>query len=142
MKTDFLNETRPVYVSVNKDGFGVNGKTFPQIQCVIKAVAPVRKLFNGAALECYSNDAEKGKNGEFCSICSRKTRCRRRIRLMILILGQNRETPAQLEINSNSFEPLKKLLEPIGEEELPETVVSITVSAQGKYLQVLFNPIF
>ena len=106
---NFFEDTKPAYISVNTAGFQLNGKTFQTIECFIREISPVRKLFKGRKIECHSNDAKKSKSGEFCALCPRRMLCKQRIRLMLLIQDKDKEgIPAQLEINSNSFVHLKK----------------------------------
>lgn len=143
MNFDFFDESKPAYIAVNSDGFRLNGQLFQTLECFIKEILPVRKLFKGKNIECYSNDAETGKNGELCAFCSKRMSCRRRIRLMLLVHDKESEpVPAQLEINNNSFETLKKMLEPIKEDDLSSLLVSLEVKKQDKYLQIQFNPVF
>lgn len=143
MNFNFFDESKPVYIAVNSDGFCLDGKLFQTLECFIKEIIPVRKLFKGKTIECYSNDAKKGKNAELCALCSKRMNCRQRIRLMLLVHDKGNESiPAQLEINSNSFEPLKKMLEPIEEDNLSSLLVVLEVKKQGKYLQIQFNPVF
>jgi hypothetical protein len=143
MNFNFFDESKPAYVAVNGDGFRLNGKLSQTLECFIKEIIPVRKLFKGREIECYSNDAKKGKNGELCALCSKRMSCRRRIRLMLLVHDKESEpVPAQLEINNNSFETLKKMLEPIDADSLPSLLVSLEVKKQDKYLQIQFNPVF
>ena len=143
MNLDFLKKNKPTYISVNDDGFDIKGRKHREIKCFIKAMFPVRKLFKGRSIECYSNDAEKGKNGQFCSLCPKRISCRQRIRLMLLVVeDEQNKTPAQLEINNHSFESLEKLIEPLKEDELPEMLLALQVTKQGKYLQVVFSSVF
>ena len=114
MKFNFFDESKPAYIAVNSEGFHLNGQLFQKLECFIREIIPVRKLFNGKKIECYSNDAKKGKNEELCALCPKRMNCRQRIRLMLLLHDKQKDPlPAQLEINSNSFENLKRMLEPI-----------------------------
>ena len=125
MKLDFFKDDKPAYIAVNSDGFIICGNAYSKLECFIRDVIPVRKLFNGKKLECYSNNGINGKNGEFCSICRKLNKCRQRMRLMLLIPEENAETPAILEINANSFDSLQKGLEPIDEKELSRQLFCI-----------------
>ena len=143
MKFNFFDESKPAYIAVNSEGFHLNGQLFQKLECFIREIIPVRKLFNGKKIECYSNDAKKGKNEELCALCPKRMNCRQRIRLMLLLHDKQKDPlPAQLEINSNSFENLKRMLEPIKEEDLSSLLVVLEVQKQGKYLQIEFNPVF
>jgi hypothetical protein len=143
MNFDFFDESKPAYVAVNGEGFHLNGRSHQKLECFIREIIPVRKLFKGKKIECYSNDAKKGRNGEICALCSKRMNCRRRIRLMLLVHDkENESVPAQLEINGNSFEALKKMLEPIKEEDLSNLLVVLEVIKQEKYLRIQFHPVF
>ena len=142
MKFNFFTDIKPEYVAVNNDGFFVKGKLYPELKCFIREIIPVRKLFKGKKIECYSNDAKKGKNGESCILCRTRIECRPRIRMMMMLHHDEEETPAQLEINTNSFDNLRKTIEPISDNDLQEQLFNLKIKKQGKYLQVMFNAIF
>ena len=142
MKLNFFNEIKPEYVAVNNDGFTVKGKLYTELKCFIREIIPVRKLFRGKKIECYSNDAKKGKNGESCILCRNRSECRPRIRLMMMLQHDDGETPAQLEINTNSFDNLRKTIEPIDENELGKQLVLLNVKKIGKFIQVQFSSLF
>jgi hypothetical protein len=143
MKFNFFKETTVNYIAVNSNGFVLDGKQYGQLECSIKQITPVRKLFKGKKIECYSNDAERGKNGAYCALCSQRMNCRQRIRLMLLVnTSTDEQLPALLEINSNSFSALQAMLEPLKQEELTELLIIIKVEVQQKYLQVQFKTLF
>ena len=142
MKLNPFDDIKPAYIAVNGDGFTVGEKTYSELKCFIKDIIPVRKLFRGRKIECYSNNAKKGKNSEYCTLCKKRTQCRQRIRLMLLLHDEDEETPAILEINTNSHDNLRKSLEQLSIEELPTQLIVITIEKQGKYIQVQFNPVF
>lgn len=143
MKFNFFKETKASYIAVSSDGFELDGKQYGQLKCLIKQITPVRKLFKGKKIECYSNDAERGKNGEYCAVCAKRMNCRQRIRLMLLVnTDAEEQVPALLEINNNSFGELQKMLEPLKQEELTDLLIVIGVEKQGKYLQVQFKTLF
>ena len=142
MNFNFFNDIKPEYITVNNDGFNVKCKIYHELECFIREIIPVRKLFRGKKIECYSNDAKKGKNGEHCVLCSKRSECRPRIRLMMMVHSGDEETPAQLEINTNSFDNLRKTIEPIRDNELQAQLFKLKIKKQGKYLQVIFNTIF
>lgn len=143
MNFDFFNDTKAAYIAVNSDGFCLNGKQSRKLECFIREITPVRKLFKGKKVECYSNDAKKGKNGECCAFCPERMNCRQRIRLTLLVHdSEEKEIPARLEINNNSFGTLKKMLEPVKEEDLANMLVVLEVKERDKYLQIQFNPVF
>ena len=61
---------------------------------------------------------------------------------MLLIAEENAETPAMLEINTNSFASLREALEPIDEKELSKQLFCLKTEQKEKYLQINFLPIF
>ncbi len=143
MIADLFNEVKPVFVSLKNNNFHLRNKAYEQLEVFIQDVSSVRKLFEGKRVECYSNDGQKGKNGQFCAICPKRMKCQRRIRLMLVVLNPKEEhLPAQLEINKNSFGNLKTLLESIAEEELSKTLILLNVKTVNKYLQIQFTPVF
>ena len=142
MKLNFFDDIKPAYIAVNDKGFIIAEKIYPELKCFIKDINPVRKLFKGRKVECYSNDAKRGKNGEYCSLCKKRNQCRQRIRLMLLLCDEKDETPAILEINTNSQNNLRKALENINDDELSAQLMVISIEKEGKYIQVQFNPVF
>ncbi len=143
MKFNFFKETAANYIAVNSAGFQLDGKQYQQLECSIKQITPVRKLFKGKKIACYSNDAERGKNGEHCALCAKRMNCRQRIRLMLLVHTETKEQiPALLEINSNSFGALQEMLEPLKQEELADLLIVIELKKQEKHLQVQFKTLF
>jgi len=143
MKFNFFKEFTASYIAVNNNGFMLDGKQYGKLECFIKQITPVRKLFKGKKIDCYSNDAKRGKNGEYCALCALRMNCRQRIRLMLLVNTEpDKQIPALLEINNNSFGSLKKMLEPLQQEELAELLINIEIEQQNKYLQIQFKPLF
>ena len=142
MKLNLFDDIKPTYVAVNTNGFAVGEKGYRELKCFIKDITPVRKLFKGRKIECYSNNAKKGKNGEYCALCKKRNQCRQRIRLMLLVHNEDKEAPALLEINTNSLDNLRKSLEHIDDDELSTQLMVLNVEKQGKYIQVQFNPVF
>lgn len=142
MKLNPFDDIKPEYVAVNSNGFTVGEKAYSELKCFIKDIIPVRKLFRGRKIECYSNNAKKGKNGEYCALCKKRTQCKRRIRLMLLLYDNEEATPAILEINTNSHDNLRKSLQHINDDELSTQLIVFNVEKKDKYIQIQFNPVF
>lgn len=143
MITDLFDEIKPAFVSMKDNSFFIAGREYEKLEAIIQNVSSVRKLFNGNRVECYSNNAKTGKNGQYCAICSKRLQCQRRIRLMLIVQNCGKEPlPAQLEVNKNSFAPLKEMLENIDDSELNKTMIAMSIKKKGKYLQVQFSPLF
>ena len=143
MKIQFPSIQKTQYVSLKPGGFLIQGKTHRKIEGFILEITPARKLFKGRNLECYSNDAQAGSQGQKCAICRKQYKCHPRMRLTISIenIGELPETVI-LEININSFQSLEDMLIHVEEEELSKTLVKITVNSSDKNLKVIFNTIF
>jgi len=139
---NLFEEEKPKFLSVNKNGFMLDGKQYQTINVLMENIIPVRKLFEGKTIKCYSNNAKIGKDGQRCILCSKKTKCSRRLRLMMLVLTDDEEVPSILEINKNSFENLKKEIENIEENNLRKTLIEMQIKQDNKYLQVFFKVIF
>jgi hypothetical protein len=143
MITDLFDDIKPTFISMKDSNFFIAGRSYEKIEAIIQNVSSVRKLFNGNRVECYSNNAKIGKNGQYCAICSKRLQCQRRIRLMLIVQNYgNEQLPAQLEINKNSFAPLKEMLESIDVNELNKTLIAMSIKKNGRYLQVQFSPLF
>lgn len=143
MNIDFPEIQKKEYVRVSSRGFTIAGKTSRQLECFIMEISPVRKLFHGRNVECYSNDAVTGRDGQKCAACRKNYKCRPRMRL-ILSVDHQKQKPltALLEINGNSFDSLKDMLADIPEDKLRDTLVRITPDSHGKHLKLLFESIF
>lgn len=144
MKLEFIDEIEPRYVGVKPNRFVLDGRGIQTVQAFIEDIIPVRKFFQDKKPLCQSQDGKTGKNGGRCALCRNRHKCRRRLRLMLMIenCGEN-PTPAILEINPQSFDELRQALSNIDEENLRTTLVEMSVGKTEKgTLRVLFNPVF
>ena len=58
MKFNFFKETKASYIAVNSDGFELDGKQYGQLECSIKQITPVRKLFKGKKIRSEEHTSE------------------------------------------------------------------------------------
>lgn len=139
-----LNETTLHFVAVKPNRFVIDGKGYSELEVLIEDIMPVRKFFDGRKLICYSSDGKKGKSGKHCALCRDKRRCHRRMRMMVMVQNvQDEPMPALLEINQQSFDPLKEFIESIGEKKVASTLVKLSVGKNEKEaLTILFAAIF
>jgi hypothetical protein len=144
MNIDALNEATLHFVAVKPNRFVIDGKGYSELQVLIEDIMPVRKLFDGRKLLCYSSDGKKGKSGRHCALCRDRHKCHRRMRMMVMVQNvQDKPMPALLEINQQSFEPLKEFVESIGEKKVASTLVRLSVGKNEKEaLTILFAAIF
>jgi hypothetical protein len=144
MKLDFIEELEPHYVRVKPNRFVIDGRGVESIQAFIEDVIPVRKLFLDKKLICQSQDGKTGKNGAHCALCRDRYKCRKRLRLMLVIENcGEKSTPAILEINPQSFDPLREAVRTINEDNLKNTLMEMSVGKTERgALLVLFKPLF
>jgi hypothetical protein len=144
MNMDFLNETKLRFIAVKPKRFVIDAKGYSEIEAFIEDTMPVRKLFNGKKLLCSSNDGKTGKSGKHCALCRDRHKCRKRIRLMLMIQNIAEEAvPALLEINQQSFENFKAFIDSVEPEKISTTLVQLTVGEDEKNaLIVLFATLF
>lgn len=144
MNLNFINDERPHYVDVKPKRFVIAGKGYSELDVFIEDVIPIRKRFENQALVCYSQDGTTGKNGNHCIICRDRFKCRKRIRLMLMVQNvTDKPMPAILEVNSQSFEALKHTIGELDAEKLPSTLINMTVDKnETGALTVVFKPLF
>ncbi len=135
MIEDLFKNDAPVFVGLSGEEFTLGKTRLPNLDVSIQELKPVRKLFENKKLKCMSMDCEVGKNGRYCAICQEQFKCRRRIRIMMIVHNsRGQPSPAILEINQNSFESLKEAVEFIGENNLPnvQVIVNIDYDRNGR----------
>ena len=104
----------------------IGDQSVPELDVQISEVQPVRKLFVGRSLQCYSLDCRTGKNSQLCEVCSNRLRCRQRLQLRLVYNDGERDQPAILELASHSFSAFDQCLEEIGSlEVLPQAIITI-----------------
>ncbi len=144
MIREMFKTDQPTYVSVDHNGFVVNDQQHQLLEVQIQDIIPVRKFFQDRKLTCYSLNNTTGKNGQYCALCRNRYRCRRRIRLMILMLNAGPDPlPAILEISPASFDALDVLLDRVDDAQLSHTLVMVRISdTVSKSIMLEFVPVF
>jgi hypothetical protein len=142
MNLNALFQNDPPFITVNSDGFQLDGTRHPSLHVYIEDYIAVRKLFEGRSLSCQSIGAVKNRQGRHCSLCSMRYRCRQGIRLMLLLDGESGQRPAALDVGSASFPSLQALLDRISPEQLAETLVEILVRPESHPIQLTFEDKF
>jgi len=144
MNIDFLNETKLRFVAVKPKRFVIDGKGYSELEAFIEDVMSVRKLFDGRKLLCSSADGKTGKSGNHCALCRDRHKCRKRIRLMLMIQNIDEEPiPALLEINQQSFGNFKTFVDSVEPGKISTTLVQLSVGEDEKHaVVVLFATLF
>lgn len=138
----FAKDT-PIFVELsNFEEFVVGGFHARTLDISIQGLIPIRKLFVDRKLQCMSMDCEVGKKGQYCALCDKQFKCRRRIRIMMIVHNcGSMPLPAILEINQNSFESLKQAVEFIGEKNLPNKRMLVSSDYDDKkHVFLRFTP--
>ena len=144
MNTVMLNEAKLRFVAVKPNRLVIDGKGYSELDVLIEDILPVRKLFDGNNLLCHSSDGKTGKSGKSCPLCRDRFKCRRRMRLMIMVQSSPGDPiPALLEINPQSFDNLNAFIELVGKDKASTTLVRLSVGKNEKEaLTVIFTPLF
>ncbi len=144
MNLDFMTEQNPRYVNVKPKRFVIDGEGYSEIEAFIEDIVPIRKFFEERKLVCYSQDGATGKRGNHCALCRDRFRCRKRLRLMLMVQNAAKKPlPAILEVNSQSFDALQAAVKRIEPDELPSTLVNMTVDEnENGALTVAFKTLF
>jgi len=142
MIAELFQTAKPLYISIQDGDFFLNDQHRDLLEVKIHDMIPVRKLFRDRQLECYSLDNTTGKAGQYCALCRNRYRCRQRLRLMLLVYNVTPDPlPAVLEISPASFDSLDALIQNVGQNQLPNTLVIIRIAGTvGNRLTLEFLP--
>lgn len=144
MIREMFKTDQPTYVSIDHNRFVINDQTHQLLEVQIQDIIPVRKFFQDRKLACYSLNNTTGKNGQYCALCRNRYRCRRRIRLMTLMLNAGPDPlPVIIEIAPPSFDALDALLDRVDDAQLSHTLVMVRISdTVSKSVVLEFVPVF
>ena len=107
---------KPAYIQRRGSRLMLAGHEFDSIDVAIRDVVPVRKLFDGARLVCWSVNGSPGSGKRQCAFCPDDRRCQRRLRLNLTAhCDDGVETPAVVELRASAFDALDSALEGAGE---------------------------
>jgi hypothetical protein len=113
-----FERTRPLYVRLRNGRFLVGERQSETLDATLRDVLPVRKLFVGDRLECWSVNGAHGRDRRLCAFCEDAGRCQKRLRLLLILNGEdNTELPAVLEVRAGAFADLDAALEGAGPDE-------------------------
>jgi len=125
---NYLQELTPTFVSIKDEKFILNSSSHDYLKCIIQKAQPVRKLFRNGKLDCYSMDAKRSHSGKtYCVFCDQNYICQRKIRLSMIMINCTEPIPIILDINQPSFPGFQELVEKIGEDELNDTPVNLSI---------------
>jgi hypothetical protein len=139
-----FDQTRPIYIRLRQGRFLLGDRQLEVITAVIADLLPVRKLFDGTTLTCWSVNGSRGKDQRICGFCPDATRCQRRLRLHLLIDGDSHpEQPAVLEVLPELFADLEQALDKAGPDAWRTTLfqIGIQVDPHGRH-RLTFLPLF
>lgn len=122
-------DQRPQFISLKSGQLEFSDRRCDELLVRIQQLVVVRKRFVGRQLDCYSLDLRQGSKGTYCSLCPLRRDCHKRLRLLLLVIDEEQEQPAILEINYRSFDSLDQLIERVGRDQLPDTLVHISPAA-------------
>lgn len=144
MIEQLLRTGRAPFVAVRDGQLHIEADAFDRLDVRIHEIRPVRKLFDGRRLVCYSLDCRTGSRGAFCEMCPDRRACSRRLQLRLLYTHDHREDPAILELSKHSFRAFDELLRQIGDmRQLPDILVAISaVQTATGWTNLEFQKIF
>jgi hypothetical protein len=126
---------KPVYIQRRGRRLLLGGREFDAIDVSVRGVVPVRKLFDGSRLVCWSVDGSPGRGGRQCAFCSDGRRCQRRLRLNLAArVGDDGEIQAVAELRSTAFDAVDRALEGAGEDltRWDETLFRLRVAVDAR----------
>ena len=144
MIRNLFDQTRPTYVRLRQGRFRLGDRDLEALTAVICDVLPVRKLFDGTKLECWSVNGSRGKHQRLCAFCPDAGRCQKRLRLHLLVGDrQNAEQPAVLELKTALFTALDEALEKAGPDAWRNTLFQIGIQTDPNgHDRLTFQPLF
>lgn len=139
-----FDQTRPTYIRLRNGRLLVGDRECETLAVIIRDIVPVRKLFDGARLECWSVNGARGRDNRICAFCADAGRCQKRIRLHLILNGDdNAEIPAVLEVRTSAFTALDTALESVGGDDWRNMLFRISVEPgpDGRD-RLVFGPLF
>jgi hypothetical protein len=141
-----FEQTRPLYVQYRNRRLLLRGREYETLDATIRDMVPVRKLFEGSKLSCWSINGAPGRDKRLCAFCPDAARCQKRLRLNLIVRDDNgTEIPAVLEVRASAFDALDSVLEGDGTagETWRETLfrIRVTVNPRG-FEDIVLDRIF
>jgi len=135
---------RAPFITLRDGQLHVGPQAYGEMTVRIVEVQPVRKLFTGRRLECFSLDCRTGKAGRLCELCAERRRCHQRLQLRLLYHDQDQDHPAILDLPRHSFQALDQCLAQIGGlERLPTVLLLLKpVATETGWTTLQFHLLF
>jgi hypothetical protein len=130
-----FDSLKPAYIQRRGGRLLLSGREFDGLDVAVRGVVPVRKLFDGAKLVCWSVDGSPGRGKRQCAFCPDERRCQRRLRLNLVARGDDGgETPAVVELRASAFDAVDMALEGEGgnDQRWDETLFRLRVAADAR----------
>jgi hypothetical protein len=113
-----FDRTRPLYLKLSNGRFQIGERQCETLDATLRDLVPVRKLFVGDRLECWSVNGARGRDRRLCAFCPDAARCQKRLRLLLILNGDDDpEQPVVLEVRAGAFADLDAALDAAGPDE-------------------------
>jgi len=140
-----FDQTRATYIRWHHGRFRIGNRETEAIEGIIRDLIPVRKLFDGTRLDCWSINGARGRDQRLCAFCPDAARCQKRLRLHLLLRADgNAEIPAVLEVRAEAFAALDTALESLGADDAWRNTlfrISLEPGPDGRD-RLAFRPLF
>ena len=106
-----FEQTKPAYIQCRNRRLLLRGREFESLEATILDLVPVRKLFKGSKLSCWSVNGAPGRDQRLCAFCPDAARCQKRLRLNLIVRDDSgADIPAVLEVRPSAFDALDAAL--------------------------------
>lgn len=141
-----FDQTKPRYIQCRNGRLRLGGHEHESLDVAICDIVPVRKLFKGSELACWSINGAPGRDKRLCAFCPDAARCQKRLRLHLIVRDDSgTEIPAVLEVRTTAFDALDAALEATGPspDAWRETLfrIRVTVNPRG-FEDLAFDQLF
>ena len=107
-----FEQIKPAFLQHRNRRLLLDGHEYESLDVTIREIVPVRKLFTGNKLTCWSVNGSPGREKRLCAFCPDTGRCQKRLRLNLIVRDDSgAEVPAVLEIRTTAFDALDAALE-------------------------------
>ena len=106
-----FEQIKPSYIQCRNRRLLLRGREFESLEATILDLVPVRKLFKGSKLSCWSVNGAPGRDQRLCAFCPDAARCQKRLRLNLIVRDDSgTQIPAVLEVRPSAFDALDAAL--------------------------------
>jgi hypothetical protein len=142
---NLFDQTRATYIRLQNGRFRIGNREAEAIEATIRDLVPVRKLFDGTRLDCWSVNGARGRDQRLCAFCPDTARCQKRLRLHLILNGDDTaEIPAVLEVRASAFAALDTAIESLGSDDAWRNTlfrISLEPGPDGRD-RLAFRPLF